>query len=253
MIEDLNSFWRERLSGKRVVITGGSTGIGREIAFLLTALGARCLICGRHREQLDETAAEIEKRSPWAYCEGVIADLSRQEDIERLFQVADVKLGGVDILVNNAALAFGSVSEGSYPDWNYVVQTNLLAYMACSQEAVKRMSEAGNGHILCIGSMSADVREEGSSVYVATKAGIQGFCGALRKELNPKGIKVSLVEPGAADTDLQDGSAEEKLSQVSNKEMLKAEDVAMSAAFCLVQPDRCDIVSVQVRPHLQLI
>lgn len=101
--------------------------------------------------------------------------------------------------------------------------------------------------------MSADVREENSSVYVATKSAIQGFSEALRKEVNPLGIKVSLIEPGAVDTDMQEDDPAEKKEQVKRFEMLKEEDVAWSILFCLAQPKRTDIVKLQIRPHLQLI
>ncbi|MBE8722510.1 SDR family oxidoreductase [Sphingobacterium pedocola] len=252
-MKDLNAYWKESLSEKRVVITGGSTGIGREIALLLTSLGARCLICGRHQEQIDETIAASKEVATTGSCDGTVADIAKREDIDRLFETADQRLGGVDILINNAALGYGSVSEGDYEDWDYLVRANLTAYLACSHYAAKRMAAEGKGHIVNIGSMSADVREAGSSVYVATKTGIQGFSEALRKELNPKKIKVTLIEPGAVDTDMQAGSTSEKEEKVDNLEMLPAEDIAMAVGFCLAQHERCDIVGLQIRPHLQFI
>ena len=250
-MKDLNAYWTENLSGKKVLITGGTTGIGREIALLLTSLGANCLICGRNEEQIDETVSAAAKGS--GTCRGTVADLSKQEEIERLFEAVDQQLGGLDVLINNAALGYGSVIEGGYQDWDYIVRTNLTAYLACSHYAAVRMQNAGKGHIVNIGSMSADAREEGSSVYVATKSGIQGYSTALRKELNPKNIKVTLIEPGAVDTDMQAGTAEEKLGQIDNMEMLPTSDIALSVAFCLVQHERCDIVNMQIRPHMPLI
>lgn len=252
-MKDLNSYWTECLSGKRVLITGGTTGIGREITLLLASLGANCLICGRNEEQIDETKAAARQAGFTGSCNGVVADLASGEDIERLFQEVDEQLGGLDVLINNAALGYGSVTEGGYEEISNIVQTNLTAYLACTQQAAKRMEINGKGHILNVGSMSADVREVGSSVYVATKAGIQGFSEALRKELNPKNIKVSLIEPGAVDSDMQPGSTEEKGQQMDNLEMMPAEDIAMAVVFCLAQQERCDIVSMQIRPHLQLI
>jgi short-subunit dehydrogenase len=252
-MKDLNTYFTENLTGKKVLITGGTTGIGREITLLLANVGANCLICGRNSEQIDETIAAVEQMDAKGSCIGIAADLTKKQDIESLFNAIDEQLGGLDILINNAALGYGSVLEGGHDEFNYIVQTNLVAYLSCSHEAIKRMEAAGKGHIVNIGSMSADVREEGSSVYVATKSGIQGYSEALRKEINPKHIKVTLIEPGAVDTDMQDGEAQEKLKQIDQQEMLPAEDIAMTVAFALAQHERCDIVLIQIRPHLQLI
>lgn len=242
------------ISGKAVLITGGTTGIGRATALLLVASGARVMIFGRHEQELEETMENCRQENEEGEIHGLIADSSRKEDIERVFETVDRQLGGLDILINNAALAYNSVLDGNYDDWQYIVNTNLLGYMACAQQAVQRMKDAGGGHIVNIGSMSADVREKNSSVYVATKAGIQGFSEALRKEVNPLGIKVTLIEPGAVGTDMQAATPpDEQRRKQEKQEMLKAEDIAACVLYTISQPARCDVVSVQIRPHLQMI
>jgi NADP-dependent 3-hydroxy acid dehydrogenase YdfG len=115
------------------------------------------------------------------------------------------------------------------------------------------MKTQREGHIVNIGSMSAETHEETGTVYVATKSAIRGFSAALRKEVNELGIKVSLIEPGAVTSDMQPAPKEEQRKQIEKMEMLEAEDIAMSVLFCLSQPKRSDIVSLQVRPHLQVI
>jgi len=252
-MNDFNSLINEHVAGKRVLITGGTTGIGRAAALLLAAHGAKIMLFGRHRDKVDETLAEIMSLERETICYGMVADTANREDITRVFDMVDSRFCGIDILINNAAVACQSIMEGNYEDWHYVVQTNLIGYMACCHEAVKRMEENSFSHIVNIGSMSADVREENSSVYVATKSAIQGFSEALRKEINPLGIKVSLIEPGAADTAMQEDDAAKKKEQVKQFEMLKGEDIAWSILFCLAQPKRTDIVKLQIRPHLQLI
>ena len=177
----------------------------------------------------------------------------KKEDIAYIFREADDFLGRPDILVNNAALGYQGVMDGEYEDWQYILQVNMLGYMACAHEAASRMKDKGGGHIINIGSMSADKREEGSSVYVATKAGIQGFSESLRKELNPLGIKVTLIEPGAVSTDMQPGTEHDKREKEKNMKMLKPEDIAQCVLYVLIQPKRCDVVEVKIRPHLQLI
>jgi NADP-dependent 3-hydroxy acid dehydrogenase YdfG len=240
----------DNIRGKGILVTGGTTGIGRAIALLLASAGARVLTFGRHQQELDDAMADLREVSQEVH--GLIADVTASEDIRRVFAEADRTLGRLDVLINNAALGAESIVDGSYNDWEYVVRTNLLGYMACAHEAIARMKKQGAGHILNIGSMSADVREKGSSIYVATKSGIQGFTEALRKEVNAQGIKVTLIEPGAVGSDMQPRK-EEHAKRAREMTMLKAEDIAASVLFCLTRPPRCDVVSMSVRPHLQEI
>jgi NADP-dependent 3-hydroxy acid dehydrogenase YdfG len=239
------------LNNKNILITGGTTGIGRSTAILLAAQGAQVMIFGRHEKELDDAMRDI--KDTGGSVSGTVADTSNPKDIKRVFQEVDKQLGNLDVLINNAALGYKSVMEGEYEDWSYIVNTNLLGYMAMAHEAIERMKSKKQGHIINVGSMSADVREKDSSVYVATKAGIQGFSEALRKEVNPLGIKVSLIEPGAVGTDMQPQSPEEQRKLEEKLEMLKAEDIATCILYTLTQPKRCDVVMVQIRPHLQSI
>ena len=241
----------QSVADKSVLITGGTTGIGRSTAILLAAQGARVMIFGRHDQELREAMQDIQRVGSEVH--GLTADTADPEDIQRVFQEVDKRMEKLDVLINNAALGYNSVMEGNYQEWQYIVKTNLLGYMAMAHEAIARMKQNGEGHIVNIGSMSADVREKDSSVYVATKAGIQGFSEALRKEVNPLGIKVTLIEPGAVGTDMQPQSPEEQRRLIENMEMLRAEDIAASILYTVTQPKRCDVVNLQIRPHLQSI
>lgn len=249
-MEDLNAYDPRKLAGKRVLVTGGTTGIGRATALMLAHWGAKVLVFGRNEKELNDAIKSAS--SLGLELKGFTADVSKKEAISHIFEKVDSDLGGLDVLINNAALAFGSVTEKSYDDWKYIVDTNLMGYFACARGAMDRMKERG-GHIVHVGSMSAEVREEGSSLYVATKAAIDGFSASLRKEVNKHGIKVTLIEPGATATDMQGNNAEKLAQKTESMEMLKAEDVAATIVFSLAQPKRCDVVRIQVRPHLQLI
>jgi NADP-dependent 3-hydroxy acid dehydrogenase YdfG len=242
----------EPVTDKSILITGGTTGIGRATAILLAAQGARVMIFGRHEQELNDAMNDI--REAGGEVLGLTSDVSDPEDVQRVFKEFDKQMDKLDILINNAALGYGSVMEGGYPEWEYILKTNLLGYMAMAHEAVERMKANGWGHIVNIGSMSADVREKDSSVYVATKAGIQGFSEALRKEVNPLGIKVTLIEPGAVGTDMQDQySPEEQRERIEQMKMLRSEDIAACVLYTITQPKRCDVVTLQIRPHLQSI
>lgn len=245
-MSDFTQLWE-----KRVLITGGTTGIGRATALLLASRGAHVLIFGRHEKELDDAMRDL--RGVNTKVHGVTADASRIEDVRRVFKAVDEQLGGIDVLINNAALGAEGLATMNPDEWEYVVRSNLIGYMYCAQEAINRMKLRKAGHIIHVGSMSADVRGKDTSVYVATKSAIQGFTEALRKEVNEMGIKVSLVEPGSVGTDMQEESPREQREKEARGEMLMAEDIARCIEYCLIQPQRCDVIVVQIRPHKQPI
>jgi NAD(P)-dependent dehydrogenase (short-subunit alcohol dehydrogenase family) len=237
------------LENKNVLVTGGTTGIGRATARLLAAQGARVMVFGRHEKELSDALADI---SEVGSCEGVIADQAKREDIETVFEHIDNKFGALHILINNAAIGSNSVAELSPDEIDYAVRANLLGYMHCAAEAIKRMSDGGD--IVNVGSLSAQVREDSSGVYVATKAAIRAWSESARKSLNPRGIRVALVEPGRVATDMGGQSdAEKQLQRISDMEALAAEDIAEAILYCLLQPRRSCVVELQIRPLKQLI
>ncbi len=249
-MKELKDYLPQSVRNKNILITGATTGIGRATAVLLAQTGANLMHVGRNPEHMKD-ALEAVSREAEGKVYGVLADLGTEEGIARVFEVVDSQFSKIDVLINNVGLPSDSITDGAYRDWEYVLKTNLLSYMACSAEAIKRMKN--KGHIVNIGSMSADVREDSGSVYVATKAGVQAFSESLRKELNPQGIKITLIEPGAVDTDMQEDSTEEKRKKIQNFEMLTSEDIALSILYCLSQPERCDVVELKIRPHRQFI
>jgi NAD(P)-dependent dehydrogenase (short-subunit alcohol dehydrogenase family) len=243
-----------KLNGLRVLITGGTTGIGRQLALEIAALGGNVLIAGLDEQHLKDTISDSRQADLKGMFNSIIADMSTADGVTRFFEEADNQFGGEpDVLINNAALAFQSVIEGSFKDWQKVIDTNLLGYIACTHEAVARMTRKGKGHIVFIGSMSAEVRERGSSVYVATKSGVEGFAASLRKEVNEKGIRVTLIEPGAVDTNMQPQSTTDKKEATEQHTMLKAEDIVAAVIYALSQEERCDVTEIRLRPRLQLI
>ena len=239
---------KTNLKDKAVIVTGGTTGIGRSLAKRLVSEGARVLIFGRHEKELNDALGDIEPNGQ-GQIEGMIADQALIEDIEKVFKTADEKLGGVDILVNNAAQPASKITDSDYAEWKYVVETNLLGYMACCRMAVDRMKEKKSGHIVNIGSMSAEADDE-NSVYVATKSGVRGFTKSFAPEANKMGIRVTNVEPGLVGTDMTMKSTAEQRQWQKDGKMLKAQDIAECVIYVVSQPERCDVEFVQIRPRL---
>jgi len=238
------------ISGKRVLITGGTTGIGRAIALLLAENGADVFICGRHRKELEEAREEGRRRD--IAVSGTVADVSASEEVERLFREAVETLGGIDILINNAGIAGSGVEDEE--EWRYVIDTNLSGYLDCTIRAVRHFrGRSDPRHIVLIGSMSADVMEGGNSIYVATKCAIAGFATSLRKEVNSQGIHVHLIEPGSTRSDMAGGNEREQEERLREESLLMAEDIAQSVLYVLTQPGRCSVVDVKLRPLHQLI
>lgn len=241
----------ENLENKNAVVTGGTTGIGRTTALLLAAQGVNVIIFGRHEKELNDALNDFKEAELHDKVYGLIADASKKEDVQRVFRTVDERFNGqLDILINNAAVAFDGLLEGGFDDWQYVLETNVLGYLACAREAIDRMKNRG-GQIVNVGSISAETRSKDSTVYAATKAAIQAFSASLRKEVNKLKIKVTLIEPGLVGTDMQTDTPQQQREKEEKLEMLKAEDIAMSILFSLIQPKRCDVIVMQVRPHLQ--
>jgi NAD(P)-dependent dehydrogenase (short-subunit alcohol dehydrogenase family) len=237
------------LDGLRVLVTGGTTGLGRATAKLLSENGAKVLVFGRDERALADALRSFATEN----IRGLKADATDRADLRRVFDAVDQQLGGLDVLICNAALAADGLLEMNDDDWRYAIETNLTAYLSIAKEGALRMIAAGRGHIVLIGSLSAVVREKGSSVYVTTKAGVEGFAEAFAKEVNPRGVKVSLIEPGAIGSDMSPVLPADQQQAIERAEMLRAEDVASCVEFVLTRPWRAEIMSLQVRPHRQEI
>ena len=237
------------LGGKRVLLTGGTTGIGRATLVLLAKAGAQVMVYGRHQAELDQALAATGAGSVTVF--GITADSAKREDLGRVFAAVDERLGGLDVLIACAALGAQPIHEMEDEDWRYVIETNLVGYLACARLAIDRMAAHGGGHLLFVGSISTEIKAAGESVYSATKAGVQAFAETLRKEIAGKNIRVSVIQPGSVDTDMQECSAEEKREAVANREMLHAEEIAEAIGFVLTRSSASDVVNLRIEPLLQ--
>lgn len=236
------------LSGRRAVITGGTTGIGRAIAVLLASEGASVFIGGTDPEHLDAALARIREVGKG---EGLVMDLAQENNVAAFLDAASNSLGGYDIVVANAAVAASGVTEQDEASLRQAISLNFTQYLLLSQRAAAVMGEGSD--LVLIGSMSAYVLGAESTIYAGIKAGIQGFSVALRRELGPKGIRVSLVEPGLTGSDMQepDIDPEGQSAMIREEKMLRAEDIAVGVHYLLTQPNRTVIQRLTISPRVQ--
>lgn len=235
------------LEGRKAVITGGTTGIGRAIGVLLASEGVEIFTCGRNEQHL---ADGLERINEVGKGDGISIDLAERQGLERFFEAAEKKLGSYDIAVVNAAVPVEGLTNTGEEDAWYSIATDYTAYVMSAYKAAQHMKDKGD--LILIGSMSAHSLSGGSSIYAGMKKGIQGFAEALHKELGPKGIKVGLVEPGLTGADFQypDIPAEKQREMINAEKMLRAEDIAVAVHFMLTQPRRAVVNQIAVTQRI---
>lgn len=184
------------LKGKIALVTGGSRGIGKASALALAAQGVDVAICGRTRETLEETVAEIEALGVRAW--GYETDVSRLEDIQRFVSEATAAAGGVDILVNNAVTSIPApFDEQTDEDWQYHINVKLMAYIRCAREVLPFMREKRWGRIVNIGGMTARITAPLRVTNGIVNAGVANFTKQLSGQVAPQNITVNCVHPGS--------------------------------------------------------
>jgi short-subunit dehydrogenase len=181
-----------KIAGANVVVTGASTGIGRETALLLAQRGAHVTVVARDQSRLDSLTAEHDGIS------AVSADMTVEADRASLLAAA----GDVDVLVNNAGIGWkGLVEDMPFTDVRALYELNVLALIDLTQRVLPGMLVRKLGHIVNIGSIAGYVGVPGEAVYCSTKYAVQGFTDGLRRELLGRGVDVSLIAPGPIKTE----------------------------------------------------
>ena len=186
------------LSGRTAIVTGGSRGIGKEMAEGLAEAGANLVLCARRQEWLDQTVNEFGERG--TEVRGIVADVSIADDVQRVVDETVSHFGRVDILINNAGISWGEMPEDMpLEKWQKVLDVNLTGCFLMAQAAGREMLKHGSGSIINIASISGITSSANGPFYagyVASKAGLIGLTRELAASWGRKGIRVNAIAPG---------------------------------------------------------
>ncbi len=218
------------MSRKTVLITGSSRGIGKAIAVKFAVKGYNVIInCAHEEEALLKTKAELETYQ--VSCYAYLGDMGNIDAARELFTQIKKRYGGIDVLVNNAGIAYiGLFTDMTPEDWNRVITTNLTSVYNCCFLALPEMIRKKSGKIINISSVWGNTGASCEVAYSASKGGMNAFTKALAKELAPSNIQVNAVACGAIDTEMNHFLEDEELMQLINEipanRLGRAEEVA---------------------------
>ena len=241
------------LAGKVAAITGASSGIGEATALALAHAGAAVSLAARRGDRIDELAKRIEADGGRAIA--IETDVTDEQQANAFVRETKDQLGRLDVLVNNAGvMLLGPVVGADTEEWRRMIDVNLLGLLYCTHAALPILGEQGSGHIVNISSVAGRFANFGSAVYNLTKFGVNAFSEALRQEVAPANVKVTVIEPGFVTTELQAHNTHPMVLDMIEKmrteigEPLVADDIAQAILYSVAAPDRVAVNEMLVRP-----
>jgi 3-hydroxy acid dehydrogenase/malonic semialdehyde reductase len=238
--------------GRLVLVTGATAGFGESMARRFVAAGDRVIGTGRRGERLDALRAELgDAFLPLCF------DVTDRAATEAALAGLSGGWEGIDVLVNNAGLALGigRAPEADVDEWETMIATNCAALARVTRLVTPGMVARKRGHVVNIGSIAADHAYPGGNVYGATKAFVRQFTANLRADLHGTGIRVTVVEPAAAETEFSvvrfAGDAERAKSIYRGFRPLGADDVAEAVIWVCDQPDHVNVARIELWPTAQ--
>ena len=216
---------------KTVVITGGSTGIGKYLGLFFSQEKYDIVLISRTENKLKIVKDEIQKNG--GVCNIIAADISKQSDFVRVSDYIK-KNNNIDILINNAGIGiFNKIQNISSDEWDSQINTNLKGSFLMTKAVVPQMIKKQSGKIVFINSVAGLSPYPYSTAYVASKYGMRGFAASLREELREHNVKIISVHPGAIDTPFWNNVK----ADFPRKEMLSAQDVAKCILNAVLSPN----------------
>ena len=250
----------EKLNGTVALITGASSGIGRATAIALADAGASVALVARRRDRLDQLADEI--KAGGGHAAAFDADVTSQNAANDVVETVAKHLGRLDTVVNNAGVMLvGPFADAPDGEWDRMIDVNLRGVLYITRAALPHLIEAAQdaprqvADVVTISSTAGRVARAGTVVYNATKFGVVAFTEALRQELQPKRVRVSVVEPGTVRTELTSHTREDLReaiqAQTESIETLELADIADAVTYIVTQPRRVAVNEMLVRAAAQ--
>ncbi|KQZ30288.1 SDR family oxidoreductase [Duganella sp. Root1480D1] len=244
------------LTGRVAVVTGASSGMGRATALLLASRGAKVALLARRKEALDTVAAEIQQLGSEAIA--LVTDVTNQSSVEAAAAAVRTQLGNADLIFNNAGLMLpGAIGAQPQREWEAQIDLNVTGAMRVIQAFIPQMEEAAaQGKVVDLintSSIAGQYVFGYFAVYSATKAFVSHLTRHLRVELGPKNIRVSVIEPGITETELQShftfqGAIDWLENASKSIDFLKAEDIAETVGFIVSMPKHVNMQQIVIMP-----
>ena len=225
------------LKTAKALVTGGSSGIGYATAQMLRDKGADVAICGRKADSVDSAAAELGAL-------GIVADVSVEDDVERMVSRVIAELGGYNVLINNAGFGhWAPLVETEVHDFRRVWETNVLGAMLVARESAKHFVKQNTGNIVNIASTAGQRGYANGTTYASTKFAVSGMTDCWRTELRKNNIRVMQVNPSEVQTNFFASAGKPR---TTNSTKLEGEDIAHTICSMLSMEDRGFITDATV-------
>ncbi|WP_417621322.1 SDR family oxidoreductase [Parasphingorhabdus sp.] len=240
------------LDGRVALVTGASSGIGAAAARSLAAAGVEPVVAARRASKLDALVGEIADGGGKASV--VVGDVSREEDAFRMVEETVERHGRIDILVNSAGMIdAGGLESLAIDRWRRVIEVNLMGTIYTCKAALPQMKAQREGDIINISSTAGRRAAGLMGAYSTSKFGLTGFTEGLRQEMGSYGVRVSIVEPGATETDVAEAISDPVMrdamrNHVSRNGVLQPSDIADAISFIVSLPRRANVSQILIRP-----
>ena len=239
---------------KTVLITGATSGIGKETALAFAQLKYKLIICGRREDRLVELQNELSQQTQ---VHTLLSDVRDKQAVSNAIGSLPNEFSKIDVLINNAGNAHGldPIQTGDLDDWDMMIDINVKGLLYVSRAVIPGMIDLNSGHIINIGSIAGKEVYPNGNVYCATKHAVDALNKAMRIDLVQYGIRVGAVHPGMVETEFSEvrfkGDVERAAKVYQSFTPLKPEDIADIIVFVVTRPYHVNISDLVVTPTAQ--